>query len=138
MLKNAYNKRNFVLLWLILLAFPCISAAISIKSYSYDKYGNLQEITDPRGFVTQYQYDLLNRPEKIDYPDKKIVKYFSGIVVEEKDLVVDLDKAIEKSIEEQSLLRIKNSWLSDPNPKVSAIIFQDEICEEVEVREMQE
>ena len=44
---------------------PGLAHAISVKTYSYDKYGNLQEITDPRGLTTRYQYDLLNRLAEI-------------------------------------------------------------------------
>ncbi len=73
MLADVY-KRIF-LLWIILFATADVSYAISVKSYSYDKYGNVQEVTDPRGFVIQYGYDLLNRLEKIDYPNNKGVAY---------------------------------------------------------------
>jgi|JI10StandDraft_1071094.scaffolds.fasta_scaffold240198_4 hypothetical protein len=60
MLIDSYKQILFFL-WVTLFVFPIASHAISIKSYSYDKYGNLQEITDPRGFVTQFHYDLINR-----------------------------------------------------------------------------
>ncbi len=75
-------------LWIVLLLFPNTSDAISVKSYSYDKYGNVQDITDPRGFVTQFHYDLINRLERIDYPDSKSVTYsydLSGIRTKMED-----------------------------------------------------
>jgi YD repeat-containing protein len=87
MLTGVYKRMRFCL-WAILFAFPSVSNAISVKSYSYDQYGNLKEITDPRGFVTQYHYDLLNRLEKIEYPDDKRVKYsydLSGIRIKMED-----------------------------------------------------
>lgn len=87
MLVGSY-KRILCFLWAFLFIFPSISHAISVKSYSYDKYGNVQEIRNPRGFATQYHYDLLNRLEKIDYPDNKKVKYFydlSGIRIKMED-----------------------------------------------------
>ena len=63
------------LLWVSACVFPIDAHTISIKSYSYDKSGNLQTVTDPRGFVTQYRYDLLNRLETIEYPNKQKVQY---------------------------------------------------------------
>jgi len=74
MLAGPY-KRMPCFLWGILFVFSNVSHAISVKSYSYDKYGNVQEITDPRGFTTQYRYGLLNSLEEIDYPDHKKIKY---------------------------------------------------------------
>ena len=87
MLASSY-KRMLSFLWIILFVFPLASHAISIKSYSYDKYGNVQEITDPRGFVTQFHYDLINRLERIDYPDNKSVRYaydLSGVRTKMED-----------------------------------------------------
>ncbi len=74
MLINLY-KRVFFFLWSALLILPAVSNASSIKSYSYDEYGNLKEITDPRGLISQFHYDLLDRLEEIDYSDGKKVKY---------------------------------------------------------------
>ncbi len=88
MLTTSSYKRALCFLWIILLVFTSVSHAISVKSYSYDKYGNVQEITDPRGFVTKYRYDLLNRLEEIEYPDHKKIKYFydlSGIRTKMED-----------------------------------------------------
>lgn len=82
------HKRILYFLWAFLFVFPTVFHAVSVKSYSYDKYGNIQEITDPRGGVTQYHYDLLNRIEKIDYPDHRKVKYsydLSGIRTKMED-----------------------------------------------------
>ncbi len=87
MLADSY-KRIFSFLWVILLIFPMASYALSVKSYSYDKYGNLQEITDPRGFTTQFHYDLLSRLERIAYPDNKTVRYsydLSGVRTKMED-----------------------------------------------------
>ena len=123
MVADSY-KRILSFLWVILFVFPIASHAISVKSYSYDKYGNVQEITDPRGFVTQFHYDLIDRLERIDYPDHKSVRYA-------KDLVVDLDGAIRKSREEQDILRSQNSWLSDSNPWVSPTETREEFYEEI-------
>ena len=60
-------RRALSFLWVILLAFSSVADAVSVKSYSYDAYGNLQEVVDPRGFATHYRYDLLNRLEEVDY-----------------------------------------------------------------------
>ncbi len=82
------RKRFFFLLWAIFLALPLISHAISVKSYLYDEYGNLKEVTDPRGLTSEYHYDLLNRLEEIDYPDGKKVTYsydLSGVRRSMKD-----------------------------------------------------
>ena len=76
MLIDSYKQILFFL-WVTLFVFPIASHAISIKSYSYDKYGNLQEITDPRGFVTQFHYDLINQLTHISLPNgtSKTIKY---------------------------------------------------------------
>ena len=80
--------KGIFLLWIILFAAADVSYAISVKSYSYDKYGNLDEMTDPRGFVIQYRYDLLNRLERINYPNNKGVAYsydLSGVRTKVED-----------------------------------------------------
>lgn len=85
---DVFFRRGFFFLWVLLLIVPNISDAVSVKSYSYDKYGNIEAITDPRGFVTQYHYDLINRLERINYPDKAQVKYaydLSGICTKLED-----------------------------------------------------
>lgn len=81
-------KKIFCFLWTLLAVYPLASDAVSVKSYSYDAYGNTQEITDPRGHHTQYQYDLINRLEKINYPDAKSVRYtynLSNICIKMED-----------------------------------------------------
>lgn len=82
------HNRSFFWLYSIFLILPIISHAISVKTYSYDEYGNLKEMTDPRGLTSQYHYDLLNRLEEVDYPDGKKVKYsydLSGIRTKMED-----------------------------------------------------
>lgn len=74
MLINTY-KQIFFFLWICFFAFPSISNASSITSYAYNKHGNLEQIIDPRGFSSCYEYDLLNRIKEIDYSDGKKVKY---------------------------------------------------------------
>lgn len=43
--------------------------------YQYDNFGNIGQVTDPRGYVTSYQYDCLLRKTKITYPDNSSVTY---------------------------------------------------------------
>jgi len=38
-------------------------------SYTYDSFGNLTRITDPKGFVTRKTYNLRGQPTKMTYPD---------------------------------------------------------------------
>ncbi len=83
-----FNRHIPIFLWAFSVLAPCISNAVSVKSYSYDRYGNLEKITDPRGFITQYHYDCLNRVEKIDFQDGKNVKYsydLSGVRIKMED-----------------------------------------------------
>ncbi len=68
------NQLLFCLCGLSLL-IPSLSDAASTRTYSYDCYGNLQEVIDPRGFTTQYHYDCLTRVEQLIFPDGKNVKY---------------------------------------------------------------
>ncbi|MEX0961327.1 MAG: RHS repeat-associated core domain-containing protein [Simkaniaceae bacterium] len=82
------NRRISIFLWIFSLLIPSSSDAISVKSYSYDPYGNLQEVTDPRGFAIQYHYDCLNRLEQIIFPDGKSVKYsydLNGVRIKMED-----------------------------------------------------
>lgn len=37
--------------------------------YHYDDLGRIDEVTDPRGFVTRYRYEPLNRISRVTYPD---------------------------------------------------------------------
>lgn len=47
------------------------AAQDTVTKYTYYANGNLKTITDPRGLVTTYYYDALNRPyQRIDPPDK--------------------------------------------------------------------
>ena len=86
------------------------------------------ELTAPPSFYTS-SWD----------PKEKLPLKLPGIRVEEKNLVVDLDKAIKASREEeQDLLRSQNSWLSESNPSVPPIESKEEFYEEVETYEMQE
>jgi YD repeat-containing protein len=83
-----FHRLLFVFLWILFLFIPSFSNAASIKSYSYDQYGNLQEVTDPRGFTTQYYYDRLNRVEKISFPDGENVNYsydLNGVRIKMED-----------------------------------------------------
>jgi len=83
-----FNKQLLTFLWGFSLLIPSLSDAVSARSYSYDRYGNLQEVIDPRGFITQYHYDCLNRVEKISFPDGKNVKYsydLNGVRIKMED-----------------------------------------------------
>jgi hypothetical protein len=71
-------------------------------------------------------------------PKEKLPTALPGIRIEEKDLVVDLDKAIKKSREEQDLMRIQNCSLFDTNYWSSPIELKEEIDERTITREMQE
>lgn len=73
-------------------------------------YFELGEISAPLSFYTE-NWD----------PKEKLPLKLPGIKVEEKDLVVDLDKAIKTSREKQDLLRSQNSWLSDSNSWIPPI-----------------
>ena len=87
-LTHKFSKQLLAFLWGFSLLIPSLSEAISTKSYSYDKYGNLQEITDPRGFKVQYHYDCLDRLEQIIFPDGKNVKYsydLNGVRIKMED-----------------------------------------------------
>jgi len=44
-------------------------------SYGYDSRGNLASATDPLGRTTSYNYDLLDRPTRIDRPDSSTVRF---------------------------------------------------------------
>jgi hypothetical protein len=61
-----------------------------------------------------------------------------GERVEEKDLIVDLNKAVKEAREQQDLLRSQNSWLSNYNPWVPSIASKEELYEEIETDETQE
>lgn len=37
--------------------------------YTYDLFGNVLTIQDPKGFITSKSYNLRNKPTKIEYPD---------------------------------------------------------------------
>jgi YD repeat-containing protein len=70
------------------LLIPSLSDAVSTRSYSYDQYGNLQTVIDPRGFTTQRYYDRLNRLEQLIFPDGKHVKYsydLNGVRIKMED-----------------------------------------------------
>jgi YD repeat-containing protein len=57
-----------VALWLALGA-TAQAAQDTITNYGYDAQGNLKTLTDPRGLVTTYDYDALNRAyRRIDPP----------------------------------------------------------------------
>lgn len=74
-LTSKLKKQLIFFQCMLFLTTPNFSHAFSVKSYSYNRYGNLQEIVDPRGFSTQYQFDCLNRLEQITFPDGKAIRY---------------------------------------------------------------
>ena len=90
-------------------------------------YFELGEISAPLSFYTE-NWD----------PEEKLPLKLPGIRVEEKNLVVDLDKAIKESREEQDLLRSQNSWLSETNPWIPPIETKEEFYEVIESNEGQE
>ncbi len=65
-------------------------------------------------------------------PKEKLPLIFDGIRVEEKDLIIDLDKAIKESREEQDLLRSERSWLSDSSSWTISIGRHEEYYEEID------
>ena len=73
------------------------------------------ELTAPPSFYTD-SWD----------PKEKFPLKLPGIRVEEKNLVVDLDKAIKASREKQDLLRSQTSWLFESNPWVPPIESKEE------------
>ena len=113
---------------LILYSTLICSQLIAEEEESSDTlYFELGEISVPLSFYTE-NWD----------PKEKLPLKLPGIRVEEKDLVVDLDKAIKASREEQDLLRSQNSWLFESNPSVPPIESKEELYEEVETYELQE
>jgi len=44
-------------------------------SYGYDSRGNLASVVDPLGRTTNYNFDLLDRPTRIDRPDNSTVQF---------------------------------------------------------------
>jgi RHS repeat-associated protein len=41
----------------------------AVTTYTYDDYGRVQTVTDSEGYVVTTQYDAMDRPVKVTYPD---------------------------------------------------------------------
>ena len=119
-------KYLFLILCLTIISYQLFAEEELPSESSSIFYGEIV-LTVPPSFYT----DSWN-------PKEKLPLKLSGILVEEKDLIVDLDKAIKKSREEQDLLRSQNSWLSENTPWVPSIVSKAELYEEVETNEMHE
>ena len=119
-------KHRLLILYVTLI-FSQLIAEEEETSESSTIYFELGEISAPLSFYTEH-WD----------PKEKLPLKLPGIRVEEKDLVVDLDKAIKASREEQDLLRSQNSWLFESNSWVPPIESKEEFYEEAETYEMQE
>jgi len=98
-------------------------------SYQYDVAGNLTQKTDPRGVMSTYAYDALNRTTAIDYSDTTPdVKRFydgatygkgrlwyaykgddSGANSVEKNLIIEYDP-LGRSKQQQQLFKLNNVW----------------------------
>ena len=48
---------------------PSVNGQSPSISFTPDSYGRVATSTDVNGYVVQYNYDLLNRPTKVTYPD---------------------------------------------------------------------
>lgn len=77
------------------------------------------EISVPFSFYT----------EDWDPKQTKLPIFLEGKRVEEKDLIVDLDKSIKEAREQQDLLRNQRSWLSDPNAGIIRIKIEEKFYE---------
>ncbi|MDR1460570.1 MAG: RHS repeat protein [Campylobacteraceae bacterium] len=47
------------------------SQGLNQITYSYDNKGNIQTITDAKGLITRYEYDMLGRVVTTTYPNNK-------------------------------------------------------------------
>ncbi len=48
-------------------------------NFTYDGYGRLQTATDSEGYTVTYDYDALNRPTKVTYPDGRPIKFWECV-----------------------------------------------------------
>ena len=94
---------------------------------SHALYFELGEISAPLSFYTE-NWD----------PKEKLPLKLRGIRVEEKNLIIDLDKAIKASREEQDLARSQNSWLSDSNSWIPPIESKEVSYREIQSTELEE
>lgn len=119
-------KYAFLELCLTIFSIQLI-AEKEMPSEPVTQWFELGEISVPLSFYTE-NWD----------PKEKLPLTLPGIRVEEKDLVVDLDKAIKASREEQDLLRSQNSWLFESTPWIPPIESKEKLYEEMVPDEMQE
>lgn len=119
-------KYLFLILQPAILFFPLF--AEEEPSESSIIYFELGEISAPLSFYTE-DWD----------PKQKLIPILpDGKKIEEKDLIVDLDKAIKAANEEQDLLRSQRSWLYEARSWPSYICSQEEYHEEIESEEILE
>lgn len=63
-------------------------APLSTNSFTYDGYGRLRTTTDSEGYTLTFDYDALDRPTKITYPDNT----FEQVVYRALDPVLTKDR----------------------------------------------
>jgi hypothetical protein len=119
-------KCRFLILHLSLL-FSQLTAEEKESSEPILLYFEFGELSVPLSFYTE-NWD----------PNEKLPLKLPGIKVEEKNLIVDLDKAIKASRKEQDRLRSQNSCFSGSSPWIPPIELREMSCEEIEFDEMQE
>jgi len=64
------------------------SVAGSVVSFTYDGFGRVRTVTDPEGYKVTTDYDALNRPTLITYPDSS----YEQIVYDKLDAVRHRDR----------------------------------------------
>lgn len=119
-------KHRFLILCSTLIFFQIAAEEELTPESDQFFYGEI-ELSAPLSFYTD-SWD----------PNEKLLPKLHGIRVEEKNLVVDLDKAIEEAMKAQDLLRSQNGWLSESNPWVSSLTIKAELYEELNSDEMEE
>lgn len=119
-------KHGLLILYVTLI-FSQLIAEEEESSEPINLYFEMGELSVPLSFYTE-NWD----------PNEKLPLTIGGIRVEEKNLIVDLDKAIKASREEQDLLRSQNTWLSNPNPWIPLVETKEVSCVEIESDEMEE
>ncbi len=112
---------------LILYSALLFSQLIAEEEEPIMLYFELGELSVPLSFYTE-NWD----------PTEKLPLTLNGVRVEEKSLIVDLDKAIKTSREKQDLLRSQNSWFSDTTPWIPPIESREVSYREIESDQMQE
>jgi RHS repeat-associated protein len=60
----------------------------AVTSFTYDGFGRVQTVTDSQGYTVAYDYDALDRPTKVTYPDAS----YEQIAYENLDPVLTRDR----------------------------------------------